>query len=213
MFEALYSFITETLVPLGFLGVFFGSVIEEAWAPIPSAIVVVTAGIAFVTATTFWGVLGQLLWYVMIPASLGITLGSLIIYYLSLYFGKPFVEKWGKWFGLKWEDIEKVEEKYEEGNVDWYSVFVLRMIPVIPNVVINAFAGFTRVPLWTYITASISGLMIRTGILGLIGWQAGDLYNKYTNIFEDFEKSIIALIALVIFMYPLYKYFSRKKAL
>jgi membrane protein DedA with SNARE-associated domain len=211
MFDALYIFITESLVPLGFMGVFVGSIIEEIIAPIPSAVVVVTAGIAFVTAETFLGIAGQLLWYVMIPASIGVTIGSLLIYYIMFYLGKPFVEKWGKWFGLKWSDIEHIEKKYKEGNSDWILVFILRVLPIVPNVAINAFAGFTKVPIKTYILASIAGLMIRTGILGLIGWKAGDLYTRYTDVFSRFENIIILGIGLIVVAYPVYIYIKNHK--
>ena len=211
MFESFYIFITDTLVPLGFMGVFLGSVIEEVIAPIPSALVVVTAGIAFVTAETLAGISSQLLWFVVLPSALGVTLGSLVIYYLMLYLGKPFVERWGMWFGLKWSDIEKIENKYKEGNADWILVFVLRVLPVVPNVAINAFAGFTRVPLKTYISATFFGLLIRNTMIGLIGWKVGDLYLEYTAVFQRFEKAIIVLLIIGVIAYPLYVYIKERR--
>ena len=47
--------------------------------------------------------------YIVLPAALGVTVGSLFVYAIAYFAGKPFLERWGKYLGISWEDLEKTE--------------------------------------------------------------------------------------------------------
>jgi len=210
MISALVDIITTTLLPLGFWGVFLASLFEEVLAPIPSAIVIMSAGITFLSGQVDMIFLGKLLFYIVLPASFGIVLGSLFVYYLAYFIGKPFIEKWGKWLWISWSDIEKIEDKYRKGNVDAYLVFILRAIPMVPSVAISAFSGLTRIPIKTYIVFSLLGSFIRTSILGFIGYQVGRMYYIYADRIDMLEKWILLLIMFLAIVFVIHHIYKKK---
>lgn len=145
---SLYNFFLD----YGSLGVFLGSLLEEIIAPIPSTIVIIGSSF-FIMGADPLNLEGfiKLLLYVSIPASLGLTLGSLFLYIIGYYLGKPFILKWGKYLGLSWEAVEKTNKKFAESKSDDMLLFSLRALPIVPSVVISTLCGFIRFNLKDYI--------------------------------------------------------------
>ncbi|MEK9201703.1 MAG: VTT domain-containing protein, partial [Patescibacteria group bacterium] len=202
MIVSVITFMQTYLLPLGGWGVFFATIIEEVIAPIPSALVVLTAGFLLPIHGS-WSVefFSSLFSIVIIPSALGVAIGSLAVYGLAYVSGKPAIEKWGKWLGVSWQDIEKAQEKLKNTRKDEITILILRAIPIIPSVVISAFCGVTRMALWSYLTVSFIGAAIRAFILGLIGSKVGELYFVYAGYFEHFEKTVLAGIALLVVVF------------
>lgn len=81
--------------------------------------------------------------YIVIPATIGLTLGSLFVYLLTYFIGKPVIDRWGKYFGISWEDIKKAD-RLRKNYADILVLFILMAIPIIPSVAINAFCGLIK---------------------------------------------------------------------
>ena len=199
MISAILEFLKETIVQFGPLGVFVASGVEEIIAPIPSALVLIMSGFFFLSGSFSVGLLVDLLFKVVIPATLGITLGSFFIYGIAYYFGQPFLKRWGRYLGITWESIEKAQQKFSSTNKDELTLLTVRAIPVIPSVAINAVCGLIRFPLRSYTLLTLIGVAIRATILGLIGWQVGGFYEYYANAIGLVE-NIILVSALVGFL-------------
>jgi membrane protein DedA with SNARE-associated domain len=206
--EHLVTFLQTHIIPLGGIGIFLATIIEEVVAPIPSAFVLLTGGFLFLSKLTGLNLLSAIVFKIALPAAFGITLGSLFIYWLAFTFGKPFIDRFGKWFGLAWKDIEKAEKWFEKGLRDDVFIFIVRAIPFIPSVAIGSFAGIMRLPLRTYIISSFLGTMVRASILGVLGWQLGNFYYKYTEVISRYENATLSLILLGLFLLVIYR---RKK--
>ena len=211
MIDTLVHLIENILIPLGFWGVFLASVTEEVIAPIPSAFVMLLAGFTFLHGPVGFSFLYDLFVYVILPVSIGGVLGSLFIYYLSFYIGRPFVEKWGKWFGLSLLDVDRVSVSYQSKQKEGWALFVLRAIPVIPSVAISSFAGLIGMPLRSYITYSMLGVAVRAIVLGLIGWQVGDVYATYANVISRYESYILYGIIAALIVVGIYFVFTKKR--
>jgi membrane protein DedA with SNARE-associated domain len=210
MFEAIISFLQIHIIPLGALGVFLASVIEEVIAPIPSSVVLLMSGFLFLTNTLgseFWG---ALVFKIFIPASVGMTLGSLFIYGLAYWLGRPFITRYGKWFGVEWQEVENVEKKFAEGPKDGIFIFVARAIPIIPSVVISAFAGVLRIPFRTYVVSSLLGIMVRVLVLALIGSQFGNLYLHYAELINQYENFVLIACIVLLAAFILYRKYRTK---
>ncbi len=184
----------------GALGVFVASIIEEVVAPIPSALVMMGAGFSLIgEAAISMSSLSRLLVLVALPAALGVTVGSLLVYGISYWIGKPFLDKWGKYIGVPKGSIERAQEKFDKGYADELVVFGLRVIPLIPSVVISAFCGLVRIPFRSYVLYTFLGTFLRALILGFVGWQAQSLYVVWAEKIEHFEKYIeIGIVVLVL---------------
>jgi len=213
MIEAVVLFFQKTLIPLGAVGVFLAAFLEEVIAPIPSTIVLVGSGFILSSGPISFETFLSLVFKVAIPASLGMAIGSLFVFGLAWFFGKPAIEKWGKWFSLSWEDIEKSREKFSKGPKDEITLFVLRATPAVPSVAISAFAGLVRFPLKPYLIYSFLGSIVRALILGFVGSRVGALYFLYAEQISEVENYVLLLLGLSIVTFIIYRFWKNKKSL
>ena len=104
MLDALASHLDSiaALAPVwGFLFVFIFMTVESSFIPFPSEIVMIPAG--------FMAARGELttgnpicdLTIAIIAGTAGSLAGAYANYYLALKLGKPFLQKYGKWFFIK----------------------------------------------------------------------------------------------------------------
>ncbi|MEX1027567.1 MAG: DedA family protein [Candidatus Paceibacterota bacterium] len=212
MITALITFIEETLIPFGGIGVFAASLLEEVLAPIPSALVQMGAGFFFLTPFESVSVafVTTALVQVIIPASLGVALGSLVVYYIGFYAGKPALQRWGAYFGLTWRDVERGHEKFRQTQADATVLFFLRVAPIVPSVAISAVCGVIRMNLWRYLLYSFLGTAIRVTFLAMIGWQVGQLYREYYGVIDHFESAVLLGSLILFFVFLLYKLVRRR---
>lgn len=203
-----YLKIIETVIlPIGGMGVFCAAILEEIISPIPSAAILLLAGFLFLgdlTAhdpvfwTTFFGT-------VVLPASIGMAIGSLFVYGIFYYFGKPAIIRWGKYFNITLEQVEKIEEKTKKSSFDEIILVTLRAVPLVPVVPVTALYGIFRMPVLKYLLLTFLGAFIRCSILTLLGWITGEFYYKYVDVIGRFEQVILIVFALLAFFYLLYR--------
>ncbi len=195
----------------GSLGVFLGSLIEEIIAPIPSTLVIlgssffIMQGVPIGLESVF-----SLILYVSIPAALGLTMGSLFLYAIGYFIGKPFISRWGKYLGFSWDDLEKTQEKFAESKNDDIALFSLRAIPVVPSIAISTFCGIIRYKIKNYIVITFLGSIVRASILGFLGWQFGRFYESIADKIAIYEDIVIIGLIIAIIAYIIYKKFGNK---
>jgi membrane protein DedA with SNARE-associated domain len=206
MFAETIIFLETILIAYGPLGVFLGSIVEEVIAPIPSTLVIMgTSFIILKDNIISWDALFKMFLYIVIPASFGVTIGSLVVYSITYFAGKPFLERWGKYLGISWEDIEKAEKRFKKSKSDGILLFMVRAFPIIPSVAINAFCGFVRFEIKRYLIITFLGTFVRASILGFIGWQFGSLYQKIAAEISYLEEISFLIIFLGIILFIIYK--------
>ncbi|MDO9044479.1 MAG: VTT domain-containing protein [Methanobacteriaceae archaeon] len=214
MFTEVILYLESILLVYGPFGVFLASIIEEIIAPIPSTMVIMGTSFIVLKGTMITpGAFFSLFINVVLPAALGVTIGSLFVYAIAYFAGKPFLERWGKYLGISWEDIEKAENKFEKSNSDTIVLFGVRAIPIIPSVAISAFCGFIRFNVKEYIIITFLGTLVRASILGFIGWQFGSLYQTAANEISYIEEISLSIIIIIAIVYIIYKKKSKKDKL
>lgn len=211
MIEYLISFLQINILPWGALGVFVASVIEEVIAPIPSPLIITMSGFLFVTGPLSWGVIYALIFKVAIPSALGVTLGSYTIYFIARFGGKFFIEKWGKYIGLYWTDIEKFQNRLSGTRRDEIFIGIARVIPFVPSVAISAFCGILEMNIFKYFVISFVGVFFRGIILGILGWQVGNVYGKYVQTISSIENTVLISTIFIIGVFIVLKYKGRPK--
>lgn len=183
----------------GALGAFLAAFTEEVIVPIPSALVMLSAGFFILGAQAVSGAtLIALFTQVAVPIALGLTLGSLVTYGLAYHLGKPAIERWGKYVGVSWVDVEKLEKYLNRGWADEAVFFGLRLVPVIPSVVVNIFSGLTRLPIIKYILLTFFGIVIRAYAVSFFGWQIGGAFYRYGRYFNKVEDIGLLLVLAVL---------------
>lgn len=201
-----FIFYTQSIISeYGILGVLFATLIEQVIAPIPAPLVPIMAGFFLLPADSHvFYIIFQALYLIVIPVAIFSTFTSVCVYILGYIGGRPMIEKNKKWLKLNWQDVEKTEERLTRGKGDEIVLFVSRLLPVIPGFLISISCGIIRYSIKTYILYTFLGLFVRTLILSMIGWFAGEMYYIYIERIADIERSlffvlIIGLIAFFIF--------------
>jgi len=199
-------------MPFGALGLFGAAIAEEIIAPIPSPFIMMAGGFLFLKGSLSWNLVSTLFFKVSLPIAFGVTLGSLVIFYIAYMSGKPVLLRYGKWFGLSWNDLERAEKHFEKGYRDELTVFIMRAVPIIPSVAIAALCGLVRMNLRTYIIYTFLGTLVRSSVLAVLGWQFGSLYMQYADKISHVENTILIVLA-VCFVLTLFGRFlwARKK--
>ncbi len=205
MLENLTHLLQNFFVEYGAIGVFIGSIIEEIIAPIPSTLIILGSSFFILEGQAITtNSIANLIFNVSLPAALGMTIGSLFVYGLCYYIGKPFINRWGKYLAIKWEDIQKTEQKFEEQTKDEILLYGLRAIPVVPSVAISAFCGVIRYDLKKYIIITFLGGLTRATILGFLGWQFGNFYQEIASQISFLEEIVVIIIVFSLIVYILY---------
>src|SRR5678816_1007844 len=117
----LSSFIVATISALGYSGVVLLMAIESACIPLPSEIIMPFSG--YLVSK------GELnLWGVGIAGAVGCVLGSLVAYWVGMYGGRPFIEKYGRYILLSRHDLDIADRWFaKHGEI---IVFVLSLIHI-----------------------------------------------------------------------------------
>tara|TARA_B100001540_G_C15681610_1_gene585073 strand:+ start:24 stop:662 length:639 start_codon:yes stop_codon:yes gene_type:complete len=208
--DSFIVFIEKTLIPFGPWGVFVATILEQIIAPIPSAIVQLAGGFFLIEATSLWDMGVQVFFLVALPSAVAVCLGALLIYALSFYFGKKFVEKWGWWFGVSWDNIEKIQQHFNHSRRDIGLLFVLRTLPVVPTVAVDVFCGIIRFRIRTYIIITFFGTLIRAFIFGVIGWKVGSLYHYYADVISRIEQYVLLAIGVIVLALIIHLWYKKR---
>ena len=187
MLGDLVNWVQDVINQFGYFGVALLVVIENVFPPIPSEIVLPFAGFvaqqgadAAQSDTTVVGM--------MIAATVGSVVGALILYFVSAAIGpdrlRAFVEKFGKWFGVKPADLVRAEAWFDRRST--VAVLVGRCVPLIRSIV-SIPAGFRRMKLTSFIVLTAIGSAVWN--IALIGAGAvlkdqWDVVGDYVGVFQ-----------------------------
>ena len=154
----------------GLLFIFVFMTIESSFVPFPSEVVMIPAG--FLAARGEMGIGSPILavWVAIAVGVAGSLAGAFVNYYLALWVGKPFLEKYGKWFFLKPAALERACEVFNKYGAA--TTFVCRMVPAIRQL-ISIPAGIARMPLGSFTLFTGLGAGVWTAILAFVGYGLG----------------------------------------
>ncbi len=210
MFTEVIQFLEAFIITYGSLGIFLGSILEEIIAPIPSTAVIMGSSFFIMENSQFsFQSFEKLFLYIALPAAAGVTIGSLVIYGIVYQVGRPFVDRWGKYIGLSWNEIEKTEKKYSKNNLMDLSIFTTRALPIVPSVVISAFCGFVKYDIKRYVTVTFLGTLVRAFILGFTAWQFGNFYRQIESELAISEELVIIGLIIVVVGVIIYKKYKK----
>jgi membrane protein DedA with SNARE-associated domain len=190
--------IEHLIIAFGAFGVFFASIIEEIIVFIPSTLIQIGAGFLLLSnlSVNFINIL-KLFTFVVIPASLGVTIGSLLIYFISYYGGERAIKLYGKYFFINYERISIHREKILKNKDIFRFMTVLRFIPLLPNTAVTVIAGLLKMNLKDYIFSTFLGMFVRVTYLGAIGWLAVRSYEE-SIIYKSPLSKVAFLIGIIV---------------
>jgi len=173
MMGSLTEWILQALRTHGAWSVFGGVLLEQVIIPIPSPTILMGAGFVLIPETASWSVAFlRATTQIVFPALVASTLGALGLYFLARWGGKVFVDKFQKFLGFTWADVEKLKTHFTQRG-EALSLFTLRAVPIVPLSLISVVAGVLEIPFKTFMVWSVLGLIPRCFFLALLGWQTG----------------------------------------
>lgn len=194
-FVVIESFLRAYGIPVIFLIGFF----EEIFFFIPSAFVFIALGFIMIDPrAALWPALGTAFFDISLVTSAGVTVGALCIYGLIYRWGKPFIERYGKYARVSWSDLQGFERWFERGYADEAVLVFFRAIPIFPITVVSIFCGLIRIPFLEFTWTTFIGTILRVTGLALLGWYAGKEYFKYVEQIAAVEQYILLFAFLII---------------
>lgn len=184
----------------GYLGMFLGMVLEAVIIIIPSEAILATGGI--LASQKIFTLLGAFL-----TGLLGSVFCAIIIYYMGYFGGKAFVKKYGKYFFMKEEDIEKSDSWYQKYGL--LAALIGRNFPII-RTLISLPIGIMRLSFTKFLLYTIIGSIPWTFAFVYFGYTLGNNWTIINEYVQKLKVPIKILIALLVVSY-LYKKITQLK--
>jgi membrane protein DedA with SNARE-associated domain len=185
------KWIVETVGDLGYIGIIFMMFLESSFFPFPSEVVMIPAG--YLASKGEMSVI-----LIIITGVIGSILGALLNYYLALKIGRKTLLKFGHYFFISKESIEKVEDFFlAHGKI---STFTGRLIPGIRQL-ISLPAGIAKMDLKIFILYTSLGAGIWAIILTLLGYFIGENEMLLKEYLHTIITTTIILILIGISIY------------
>ncbi|MFA5333781.1 MAG: VTT domain-containing protein [Candidatus Nanoarchaeia archaeon] len=212
-FEAVIEYIMELIRSTGSLGVFIGVLIESVLAPIPSPLIIMTAGFIMLPANAgILEILVPLIFTITLPGAIASTFGSYIGYGIGYYGGKPLIRRFEWLLGVSWEELDKAAKYFQKGIKDEIIIFLARAVPIMPLSVFSALSGVLRFEIKKFTLFTFLGTLVRVFVLGIIGWLMGSAYSQMAENIDSLEIIGYCIIALMVAVGIYYLYKNKKKA-
>jgi membrane protein DedA with SNARE-associated domain len=188
MLHEFINWILQTVHAWGYIGIFVLMALESTVLPIPSEVVLIPAG--------YLAHQGQMsIWLIIASATVGSLVGASINYAFAMWVGRPFLERWGRYFFVRPELLHKTDHFFEKYGA--ISTFTGRLIPGIRHL-ISLPAGLTRMHPGRFAFYTCLGAGLWSGILTLFGYFLGGneaLIKEYQHFIT---LGVIAFVVLII---------------
>ena len=131
---------------------------------------------------------------VLLSGIFGSILGALFNYWIAVKFGRPFFLKYGKYFFISKESIDKADKFFQKhGHI---STLVGRLLPVIRQY-ISLPAGISRMPLKTFTIFTTIGAGLWVIVLTFAGYFLGEHQELLKDYLHIISISCVALALII----------------
>ena len=194
------DFVIKLISNYGYFGMFLGMVLEAVIIAIPSELILATGGIlASKKIFTFTGA--------FLTGLLGSVFCAIVIYFMGYFGGNAFVKKYGKYFFMKEDELEKSDSWFNKYGM--LSALIGRNFPIV-RTLISLPIGITRQSFWKFLIYTTICSIPWTIAFVYVGYQLGEnwiILKTYVN----YLKTPIRIILLFIIIKYLYKLFNKNK--
>ena len=200
------AFIDQIVIPflsslygaVGYAGVTLAMAIESAMIPLPSELILPYAGFLVSDPSKLeplthgpWA-----FWIVVIVATIGNTIGSLIAYAIGAWGGRPFLERYGKYLLIRPHEIELAERFFDKYGAA--TAFFSRLLPIV-RTFISFPARVARMPLGRVVAYSTAGAFLWSIILVYAGTVLGERWVDIRHALQPFDLLIaVGVVVLVV---------------
>ena len=194
------NFVTNLIGNYGYFGMFLGMVLEAVIIAIPSELILATGGIlASKKIFTFFGA--------FLTGLLGSIFCAIVIYFMGYFGGKAFVKKYGKYFFMKEDDLEKSDSWFNKYGM--LSALIGRNFPIV-RTLISLPIGITKQSFIKFIIYTTIGSIPWTLAFTYFGYSLGENWIKI-NAYINYLKTPIRIIIVLIIIKVIINLYKKKK--
>ena len=193
-------YILNLISGLGYIGMFLVMVLEAILIIIPSEFILATGGI--LAANGVFSFIGA-----FITGLIGSVFCAVIIYAMGYYGGRPFIEKYGKFFFMKKEDIEKSDKWFAKYGMK--AALFGRCLPII-RTFISLPIGIAKLDFKKFILYTTIGSIPWTLVFVGAGFYLGDNWTIVSSYISNLKLPIIITLGLLVAWYFLKKFLKNK---
>ena len=194
--QIVIPFLTSLYGAVGYLGVMLAMAIESAMIPLPVGADPAVRRLPRLRPTAIEPLTGQPwnFWIVVLVATIGNTLGSLIAYAIGAWGGRPFLERYGRYLLIRPHEIEVADEFFRKYGAP--TVFFGRLLPIV-RTFISFPAGVTRMPIGKFILFSTAGALPWSIALVYAGMQLGANWEQIREALQPFDMLIVVAVVVL----------------
>ena len=189
------NYVTFLMTNFGYLGMFLGMVLEAVIIIIPSEVILATGGILAGRGIFSF-------WMAFLVGLLGSVFCAIIIYLIGYFGGRSFVKKYGRYFFMKEEDIEKCDIWFEKYGL--LAAFVARNFPIV-RTLISLPMGISKVNFKGFILYTTLGSIPWTFTFVYVGYALGNNWIILDRFIKKLKLPIIILLIFLLINYLLKK--------
>ena len=192
------DFVVNLITDYGYLGMFLGMVLEAVIIIIPSEVILATGGI--LASRGIFTFIGS-----FITGLLGSVFCAIVIYFMGYFGGKNFIKKYGKYFFMKEDELEKSDSWFNKYGM--ISALICRNLPIV-RTLISLPIGITRQSFLKFVIYTTLGSIPWTLAFTYFGYKLGKNW-IVINTYVNYLKTPIRVIIIIIIIRLIYKYYKK----
>ena len=185
------DFVLDLISQNGYFGMFMGMVLEAVIVIIPSEAILATGGILAAK-----GIFS--LWGAFLIGLLGSVFCAIVIYFMGYFGGKPFIKKYGKYFFMKEEDIEKSDSWFNKYGL--LATLIGRNFPIV-RTLISLPVGIMRLSFPKFLIYTTIGSIPWTFIFVYVGYALGNNWVVVLDYVSNLKTPIKILLIILVISY------------
>lgn len=194
------DFVFSLIQNFGYFGMFLGMVLEAVIIVIPSEAILATGGIlASRGVFSFFGA--------FLIGLVGSVFCAIVIYFMGYFGGRPFIRKFGKYFFMKEEDIERSDSWFLRYGM--FGALIGRNFPII-RTLISLPIGIMRMSFFKFLIFTIIGSVPWTFLFVYLGYALGNSW-IYVSAKISWLKLPIKILLIFIVIFYFYKKIKNNK--
>ena len=195
------DFVFSLIQDFGYFGMFLGMILEAVIIVIPSEAILATGGIlASRGVFSFFGA--------FFIGLVGSVFCAIVIYFMGYFGGRPFIRKFGKYFFMKEEDIEKSDSWFLRYGM--FGALIGRNFPII-RTLISLPIGIMRMSFFKFLIFTIIGSIPWTFLFVYLGYALGNSWIYVSAKISWLKLPIKILLTFIVIFYFYKKIKNNKK--
>jgi membrane protein DedA with SNARE-associated domain len=191
MLHEFIDWILHVVQGWGYSGIFILMALESTVLPVPSELVLVPAGyLAYEGKMNFF--------LIVTAATVGSLFGASINYAFALWVGRPFLERWGKYFFVRPPLLHRTDAFFAKHGA--VSTFTGRLIPGIRHL-ISLPAGLTRMHPGKFAFYTCLGAGMWSLILTAMGYLIGGNEALVQQYLKQITIGLVAAVTVGLLVY------------